>query len=351
MGPEQDPLASNPPKEDTRSSSEIKSDIRRTRGRLDDTLEDLNERLSPRSLVNDVLSWFESRGGSGSGESLNRGYRNVVRHVKANPMPALLIGAGIAWLILRPENDDPAQLEDQTSDADDDLPVTGSPGTGETAPIMPYAQNEKSGFASIAKEKAGQAQEALSGATEAVTEKMSDIGSGVQARARSAGNAVTEGVRRGRRAGSDATRDLQKGYDYAGDRFQDAVEEYPLAVAVGFLGVGLVTGLLLPRTRQEDKLVGEKSDRLIEQVKETGKETLDKAKEVAQRVAKTTMDEAKRQGITPEAAGDKISEIAGKVSAVASQAKEEAVRAAEEEQLKPTLGTERSKQRGEQAGA
>ena len=33
--------------------------------------------------------------------------------------------------------------------------------------------------------------------------------------------------------------------------------------------------------------------------------------------------------------GDKISETAGKVGAVATQAKDEAVRAAEEEQLKP----------------
>ena len=353
MGPEQDPLESNPPKEDTRSSSEIKSNIRRTRDRLDDTLEDLNERLSPRSLINDVLNWFESRGteytGTGSGDSLNRGYRSVVRQVKKNPMPALLIGAGIAWLILRPENGDVAELEHRRSSGADDLPVPGSPGAGETDLL--HEHSKKSGVASAVKEKAGQAQEALSGTTKAVTEKMSDIGSGVQASAISAGSAVREGVRRSRRAGNDATLHLQEGYAYAGDRFQEAIEEYPLAVAVGFLGVGLLTGLLLPRTRQEDQLMGEKSDRLIEQVKETGKETFDKAKAVAERMAATAMDEAQRQGITPVVAGDKISEIANKVGAVASQAKEEALRAAEEEQLKPPLGTERSKQREEQAGA
>jgi hypothetical protein len=201
------------------------------------------------------------------------------------------------------------------------------------------------------KENIGQAHDALSGATEAATEKMSDIGSDVHATARSARKIVNESFRQSRRAGSDAAQHLQTGYAYAGDRFQEAMEEYPLAVAVGFLGIGLLTGLLLPRTRQEDKLIGEKSDQIIEQVKETGKETLDKAKAVAQRVATTAMDEAKRQGITPEAAGEKISEIAGKVSAVASQAKEEAVRAAQEEQLKPTLDTERSEQMDRQAGA
>ena len=223
----------------------------------------------------------------------------------------------------------------------------GSSRAGERKPF-PYEQSDKSDIATSVKEKAGQAQEALSGATEAVTEKMSDIGSGIQAGARSAANAISEVTRRGRHAGSEGTQHLQQGYAYAGDRFQEAVEEYPLAVAVGFLGVGLLTGLLLPRTRQEDKLLGESSDRLVEQVKETGKETLDKAKAVAQRVSQAAVNEAKQQGITPEVAADKFSEIAGKVGAVASQAKQEAVRAAEEEQLKPTVGTDKKK--GEQAG-
>jgi uncharacterized protein DUF3618 len=347
MGTEQNTLASDPRKEDTRSSSEIKSDIRRTRDRLDDTLENLNERLSPRALINDVLSWFESRGvhqtGSGSVDSFNRGYRNIVRQVKENPVPALLIGAGIAWLILHPEKGDGSDFEDQTSEADD-MSVPGSPQPAPSSSVS-NEPSEKSGIGSTLKEKVGQAQEVFSGTTEAVTEKVSDIGSSLQVKARSARNAVTEGVQRGGRAGSDATQHLQKGYAYAGDRFQEAVEEYPLAVAGGFLGVGLLAGLLLPRTPQEDELVGQTSDRLIEQAKEAGKETLEKAKTVAQRITKVTMEEAERQGITPESAGNKISEMAGKISAVATQAKEEAVRAAEEEQLKPNLETERSKQK------
>jgi hypothetical protein len=321
---------------------------------LDDTLENLNERLSPRSIINDILSWVESQGtdqtGKRSGNSLQRGYRNVIRQVKENPMPALLIGAGITWMILGAENDDSPDGEDTRVIGAHDPLMPSYSGEGQIASV-PYGETEKSDMASIVKEKVGQAHEGLSGATEAVTEKLSDIGSGVQAGARSVGNVVNEGVRRTKRGGSAATQHLQKGSTLAGDRFQDAVEEYPLAVAVGFLGAGLLTGLALPRTRQEDKLIGGKSDQLIEQVKETGKETLDKAKAVVQRVATTTMDEAKRQGITPEAVGDKIAEIAGKVSAVASQAKEEAVRGAEEKQLKPALDTERSKQRGRKAGA
>ena len=124
---------------------------------------------------------------------------------------------------------------------------------------------------------------------------------------------------------------LQRGPAYLGDRFQEAVEEAPLAVAAGFLGIGLLTGLVLPRTRQEDKLLGKQSDQLVEKAKETGKEVLDKTKTVAERVAQSTLEEAKRQGLTPEAAEHNVSETGGKFGSLISQAKEEAIHAAAEE--------------------
>jgi ElaB/YqjD/DUF883 family membrane-anchored ribosome-binding protein len=209
--------------------------------------------------------------------------------------------------------------------------------TVESEPISDEP-SEKSEIAAAVKEKVGQVQETFSGATAAVTDKMADVGSGVQEGVRLARSTISDGLRKGQRASSDAAQHLQKGSRYTGDRFQEAVEEYPLAVAVGFLGVGLLTGLLLPRTPQEDKLIGAKSDRLIDQVKETGKETLEKAKTVVQRVAQSSIDEAKRQGITPDSVGDKFSEIKDKAGAVATQAKKEAIRAVDEERLNPTSG-------------
>jgi hypothetical protein len=335
MGSEQNPLTSSPPEEDRRSTSEIKGDIRRTRDRLDDTLEILNERLSPRSLINDFLSWFESgahRTGSESGVLLRRGYGNVARQIRENPIPALFIGAGITWMILKPESDESSDSDARNAYGTDDL----SPGSARTGGAESVS-SEKRGVGSAMRETVGEAKEALSGAKEVITEKVSGIGSGVQATASSAGTAIGEGIRRSRLLGSNATQHFQKGYTYAGDRFQQAVEEYPLGVALGFLGVGVLTGLLFPRTRQEDKLIGQRSDQLIERAKEAGKETLEKTKAVAERVAERTIEEAKRQGITPEAAGGKVSEVVDKVGAIAAQAKEEAIHAAEEEGLKPNL--------------
>jgi Protein of unknown function (DUF3618) len=317
------------PREDARSTGEIKSDIRRTRDRLDETLDILNERLSPRSILNDILSWFESQAGktsSGAADSLKRGGRGVVRQIRENPIPSVLIGAGITWMILRGDEDG-SPSQDRPGHGSHDLGLRGFSGEEE--------EQQGTGVGSVIKEKAGQVQDALSGAVGTATEKMSNIGSGFQEGTGSVGAAIGQGIHRTTRAGTDATQQLQRSYTYMGARFQEAVEEYPLALAVGFLGVGLLTGLFLPRTRQEDKLMGETSDQLIEQAKKTGTEALQKTKRVAQRVVESTLDEAKRQGLTPQAAGDKISEMAGKLGSVASQAKEEAIKAAEEEQLKP----------------
>ena len=331
MGSEQNPMTSDQPMEDGRSTSQIESDIRRTRDQLDETIDRLTDRLSPRSLINDFLMWFESSGaqqaGGESGVWLKRGYRSVTQLIKENPVPTLFIGAGITWMIVQPEKNLSSDSRTDRVYSEDDL--SHSTGTGDPGPIS----FEQGDLGSAMKEKAAQTKEAFSSAKEAVADKVSNIGSRLETTAASAGSAIGEGVSRSRRAGSKASQQFQKGYVYAGDRFKEAVEEYPLGLAFGFLGLGILTGLLLPRTRQEDKLMGEKSDQLLERAKEAGKETMEKAKTVAQRVADTSIQESKRQA--KEAAKDQVSDIADRIGAIANKGKEEAVRAAEEEGLKP----------------
>ena len=111
------------------------------------------------------------------------------------------------------------------------------------------------------------------------------------------------------------------------------MEEYPLAVGIGFAALGALNGVLLPRTRQEDELVGGQSDQLVKATKEKGEELLQRGKAVAQRVSESALEEARQQGFTPEAVGDKISEFAGKVGEVVQKAKEEAGTAAKDEKL------------------
>jgi Protein of unknown function (DUF3618) len=83
-----------------RSSTEIESDIRQTRGRMDTTLDELGDRLTARSLLNSALDWWESRGvGARTGGATKDTYQTVARYVKENPIPALLVREGVAWMI------------------------------------------------------------------------------------------------------------------------------------------------------------------------------------------------------------------------------------------------------------
>jgi hypothetical protein len=111
------------------------------------------------------------------------------------------------------------------------------------------------------------------------------------------------------------------------------MEEYPLAVVIGYAALGALIGVLLPRTRREDELLGEQSDQLVEATKEKGQELLERGKVVAERVAESALDEARQQGLTPEAASETISNLAGKVGEVARKAKEEAGTAVKDQNL------------------
>jgi ElaB/YqjD/DUF883 family membrane-anchored ribosome-binding protein len=76
---------------------------------------------------------------------------------------------------------------------------------------------------------------------------------------------------------SDATPDKQQAR-----RMASAAQENPLGLAVGSIAVGFLAGLLAPSSRVEDEKLGPMADQVKDQLKETGQEAMDRAKEVAQ---------------------------------------------------------------------
>src|SRR6266496_2848614 len=87
----------------------LRSDINVTRNRMDDTMDQLGERMQPRHLLDEILGVFRRGNESSDGNlrqvrekitrSADAAMHAVVDTVKQNPMPALLIGAGVAWMI------------------------------------------------------------------------------------------------------------------------------------------------------------------------------------------------------------------------------------------------------------
>ena len=91
MGPEQS-LMSNEElhEQEPRSSTEIESDIRETRSRMDATLDELGDRLTARSVLNSALDWWESEERRRSQWWCGKGYlpdRRPACERKSHPRP------------------------------------------------------------------------------------------------------------------------------------------------------------------------------------------------------------------------------------------------------------------------
>lgn len=76
-----------------KSSAQIEREVEGTRARLTNTIEELRDRVSPGQMMEEAVSYFRGSGG-------NEMVQNLGRQLRDNPMPALLIGAGIAWMML-----------------------------------------------------------------------------------------------------------------------------------------------------------------------------------------------------------------------------------------------------------
>jgi len=340
------------PYEDTRSSAEIEADIRQTRGRMDATLDELGERLTARSLLNSALDWWESPSAeSRSSEAAKTAVRTVGRTFRENPMPTILIGAGIAWLVMERRAHDEEEAYPPTSRYRS-RPRTTWP-EAEVYAGAPYFEEEEDEGPGIgeraseaahdtkqrASELAGEAKERLQRASGRAKERISGTGDRLGAwgheRSERFGRRARRSLQRGRSATHDLAENIEEGYHAGVERLEDAVEDYPLAIGLGCAALGALAGLLLPRTRREDELMGEQADHLMESARDKGEELLERGKAVGERTAEAAIEEARAQGITPEAAGEQLSGLAGKLGQVVKKAKDEARSAAEDEDITP----------------
>lgn len=389
---------------DGRSSDAILRDIERTRGAMDETLEELGDRLHPRQLLDDAIDLFRSDSVAGKSFRRNtrRWGRRAMDEVRDNPMPALLIGAGLAWMAFGSRHDDddeayyyesraefegpgfgpmPGEGFDDAEYAESDYgpdygmdTVVGSCPTGiegdepmgdEIAEaITSHAPNrdvdrigrdeegahgrlrragqsarDKAREAGQAtREKASEAGDRLRSGASKVKNKVKHAGSAVRSKS-SRGihrtgermhelreNASDMGYRarqRGRRMRQRAGASMRENYDYARDYASEAVDEYPMAVAAGAVAMGVIAGILMPRTAHEDEWLGEQSDALKETAKSVAGESVERAKETAVASAAAAANTMEEEGLAPDQLVEKASRVAREASESAKEALKE----------------------------
>jgi len=81
----------------------IEADLNESRTRLNDTLQALGTKLSPGQMLDEVLGLAQGQAGQFAGK--------LGRQVRDNPMPTLLIGAGVALLLVNKQHGGGSHVE------------------------------------------------------------------------------------------------------------------------------------------------------------------------------------------------------------------------------------------------
>jgi len=422
-------------------TEEIRRDIDRTRGEMDRTIDELSERLRPRNLFDDLVDSVRcsilgpSTTSTGQQrmmsdqvrEATSRAGRTFIEAVRENPVPAALMGAGLAWLLFEDKAErtyrryriesnargytgnrytDPGTHSGSYVDARTGRPYDESYGAGyadmnydgEPDVCPPGMMDRAASAASSVRGAASSTAGAVGGAASSVTHALgsaahtigdvagkmvegakslasttahvaSTTGRGVRTAGhsvgefgRTAGSSVREAGSSVREYGSSAAGSVRcatrsaassvadfghtaaeqariysrkagegasYGYAVSRERFNDALDEKPMAVGIAALAAGVLAGFAMPSTRMEDETLGRRSDRLKEEARRRAEEALSQGKEVASHLADTAMGEAEGAGLVPGSVGEKVARIAKDAfSAATESAKREGLDAA-----------------------
>jgi hypothetical protein len=290
--------------------------------------------MSPGQIIDQV--WDKVRSGDAAA--------SFGQVVKEHPMPALLMGLGLGWLVY--ERNSMTEGEKLRRKHGELGPGTYAPAEGRVGPYTGeqlglgetgdgFSDKARSALSGV-KDAASSVGEKLSGAVASVGERVSSVRESTGERTSQLRESTSERMHHVReRAGELRARTgerVQHARERAGElshRAKDGVsrayDEQPLALGAVAFGLGLASGLVVPATRWEDETVGRKSEHLRGELKRTGSETLESAKRVAEEAKNTARDVIEREGV--------IDDLKEKARHIAEETRTAASRAADREGL------------------
>jgi hypothetical protein len=309
--------------------------IEETRAEMSETIETIQERLSPQHLKEQVKEQvreqFEDAKATvrdatigkaeemvrDAGDTLNEARYGLMETIRQNPIPAALVGIGLGWLFMNRRSGAPRSYN-RYSDQDryyrgGQRYYGGQRGYARGANYYAggtYAygndivdQGERGARSTLQR-----AQETAGNVVDRAQETVGTIADRTQ---QTVGNVVGQA----QETASNIASQTQEAVGYIADQaqyqaqrvedsFQQALYENPLAVGAVALALGTAVGFSLPQTQRENELLGEARDNLIDRAQEVAQDTVEKVQQVAGEVmdqAQTTVREsAKERGLTTE---------------------------------------------------
>ena len=295
----------------SRSSAQIERELDEQRTRIDARIGEIKERLSPGQLLDEALSYTKHGGAHFAA--------NLGQQVSANPLPAALVGIGLAWLIASNtagEAARPAPLARAFDEEDHPYARISSGGlkrishraddagqwwsefqtdTGQTYRARASESGERashftdeagkhfSGFIDDAGNRIRQFQDEAGNRLDDTLGWASHSWRDTQRSAMHAMDAAASGMSRmGNRmahGAQDAASTMQAQSSQLTRQVTDLFNQQPLIAGALAFAAGAAIGAMLPATAQEDALLGEQADRVRENAAKTAGELYEKGKE------------------------------------------------------------------------
>ena len=248
------------------NTEQLRADIEDTRADMTQTINEIQERLSPDYLVDQVKETVREatigkveRVVGQVGETLSEVTEpalamagragNAIKEVGTtvadkfykNPIPVALIGLGVGMLVIRnfrgpSYGSSPRSLQNRSNYE-----------LGEAGRTTPAYETGRSAL--------NQVKETASDLASRSTDALSNLGS----KAKDGASVVTT-------------------------RFERMMHENPLAVGAVAVAAGTALGLMLPSTRLENEYIGETGERLVEKAEDVARGALDKVQDAAKQM-------------------------------------------------------------------
>lgn len=278
------------------STEQLEREAELSRARLASSLEDLRN-VTPGRVMDEILGYAKS----GSAD-LVRGIGNqVVQH----PLPAALIGAGLAWMIMSSGSSGRGSAYDTRTHTTSNgswfsetkqAASSAAESAGERASSAMHgmkdsAQNAMSGIGDSIDSATGAVKDRAQSAMSSLSETASGIGDSLS----NAYGAVSGSVSSAANTCVDAANSIIPSQDeliQASQRIWDFCKDQPLVVAGLGLAIGAAIGSAIPVTEAERRLMGETSDQLKQKAQEFVNDPLKSANQMAKSVGEQIIDEA-----------------------------------------------------------
>ena len=275
----------------------LEQEAETTRTRVSGLLDELRGRVSPGEMVDQMVSYA----GDGAGEFV----RTLGNQLRNNPLPAMLIGVGVAWLMFSDKRPRTARAASSASSRNAVRDTT------ERARGLVADAGER--IASVYGDAGTRASEMAARTTDTVNEygqqavdTAYEMGARVSDTASELGHRARDTAQELRHRASDTASSVARRATEAGHTMEEMskralntasqiLHEQPLVAAGIGLAIGAALGAALPATETENKLMGSTADDLKERARQAASEQYEHVRETAQDVYGTVVDTVARE--------------------------------------------------------